>query len=297
MELARTNAAGCPTAEPTVSTTTPCESATLEAARPRALEPVNARYLGITLLVLFLTAAGVQNAIVLTWINVTGGNLSQPGTIYGLALVFAQQGLAALACGFSRQHFAVRALLFLGAVFISGDLACRYDGRPELQGTWMLAMLAHGGLVLGFACWLRAMGLTLAREKESAPDRPSRWQFHLIRLFAVTTIAAVLAGVFSQLPINKTRLPHILFEAAILGVVPLQVGYCVLAGGRFSTIVIVGFATVVAVGALLGLALPNGDLLNQLWLTLLQSLMIHAAASIVQQAGYRIVESQPASKK
>lgn len=273
-----------------MSTSTPSEAVALDAARPRALEPVDPRYLGLTLLILFLTAAGVQNAIVLTWINVAGGNLSQPGTIYGLALVFAQQGLAALACGFSRQHFAVRAILFLSAVFISGDLASRYDGRPELQGTWMLTMLAQGSLVLGFVCWLRVMGLVLRREEEPLPDKPSRWQFQLIRLFAVTTIAAILAGVFSQLPINYRQLPHFLFAAAVLSVLPLQICACVLMGSRFSTIVIVGFATVCGLGALLSL-LPGGDLLNQLWMTLLQSLMIHAAASIVQQAGYRLASS------
>lgn len=277
--------------------TTPSEAVALETPRPRALEPVHPRYLGLTLLLLFLTAAGVQNAIVLTWINVSGANLSQPGPIYGLALVFAQQGLAALACGFSRHTFAVRALLFLAAVFISGDLASRYDGRPELQGTWMLAMLAHGCFVLAFVWRMQGLGLWLVRDGEPAADRPTRWQFRLIRLFAITTIAAVLAGVFSWLPVNTTQLPHFLFEAAILGIVPLQVGYCVLASARFSTIVIVGFATVVATGALLGLILPGGDLLNQLWLVLLQSLMIHAAASIVQQAGYRIVECGVASKK
>lgn len=268
-------------------------------APPRALpQDANSRYIGATLLLLFLTAAGVQNAIVLTWINVTGGNLSQPGTIYGVALVFAQQGLVALACGFSRQHIALRTLLFLATVFLSGDLASRYEGRPGLQGTWMLALLAHGLLVLGFVCWLRAMGCALVRDEDVPPDRPARWQFRLIRLFAVTTIAAVLAGVFSQLPIDNDQLPHFLFTAAVLSIVPLQVGYCVLARARFTTIVIVGFATVCAVGSLLGLLLPASDLLSMMWLALLQSLMIHAATSIAQQAGYRITDTgKPSGKK
>jgi hypothetical protein len=275
------------------------ETPTIAAAPARAIgQSNNSRYLGLTLLLLFLTAAGVQNAIVLTWINVTGGNLSQPGTIYGLALVFAQQGLVALACGFSRQHIAMRTVLFLAAVFVSGDLAGRYDGRPGLQGTWMLAMLAHGCLVLCYVCWMRgSIGLVLVLDDEPPPARPIRWQFRLIRLFAVTTIAAVLLGLFSRLRIDGEQLPDLLFEAAILSIVPVQVGYCVLARARFATLVIVGFATVVALGALLSLALPDGDLLCKLWMTLLQSLMIHAAASIVQQAGYRLEDTGKKVKK
>ena len=93
------------------------------------------------------------------------------------------------------------------------------------------------------------------------------------------------------MPINNNQLPHFLLTAGVLAIVPLQVGYCVLARARFTTIVIVGFATVCAVGSLLGLLLPASDLLSMLWMTLLQSLMIHAATSIAQQAGYRIEDS------
>ena len=135
------------------------------------------------------------------------------------------------------------------------------------------------------------MGCVLVLEGESASPRSERWQFRLIRLFALTTVAAVLLGVFSRLPIDDDQAPHLLYEAAVLAILPLQVGYCVLARARFATMVIVAFATVVALGALLSLTLPAGDLLSQLWMTMLQSLMIHAAASIAQQAGYRIEET------
>src|SRR5688572_22453752 len=141
----------------------------LPMSRQVQFTPTTTPYLGLTLTLLFLTAAGVQNAIVLTWINVTGGDLSQPGTIYGLALVFAQQGLVALYCGFSRQHVALRTILFLLAIFASGDLASRYDGRPGMQGTWMLVMLAHGLFVLGGVWFARFNGLRLAFGEDREP--------------------------------------------------------------------------------------------------------------------------------
>lgn len=246
-------------------------------------------YLGLTLTLLFLTAAGVQNAIVLTWIHVAGGNLSQPATIYGLALVLAQQGLVALHCGFSRQHIALRTALFLATVFVSGDLAARYDGRPGLQGTWMLAMLAHGLFVLCGVWHARLNGIRLRLGAEREPD-DGPWQFTLLRLFAVMTIAAVLLGLFTYLRLEHDELPHILVQAALLGALPLQICFCVLWNGRFFTIVKVGFATVCVIATILTFLLRDADALSMVWLTLLQSLMLHAALSVVQQAGYRLVE-------
>lgn|GEM_PF-513646 len=257
----------------------------------RSVAPIraNSPYLGLTLTLLFLTAAGVQNAIVLTWINVTGGNLSQPGTIYGLALVFAQQGLVALHCGFSRQHVALRTGLFLATMFVSGDLASRYDGRPEMQGTWMLALLAHGLFVHCGVWHARIIGLRLSLPGETDADE-APWQFTLLRLFAAMTISAALLGVFSYLHVDDEQLLHLLTQAALLGALPLQICFCALMNGRFFTLVKVSFATVCLVTTILTFLMPDGELLPMLWLTLLQSLMIHAAISVVQQAGYRIVE-------
>lgn len=251
----------------------------------------NAPYLGLTLTLLFLTAAGVQNAIVLTWINVTGGNLSQPGTIYGLALVFAQQGLVALHCGFSRQHVALRTAIFLTVVLVSGDLACRYDGRPGLLGTWLLAMLAHGLFVLALVWWSRLVGMQL-RQVGEPESVATPWQFTLLRLFAVMTLAAVLLGVFSYLRIDSEQFAELFIQAVLLGAVPLQVGFSVLMNARFFLLVKISFATVCLVTTILTFLLPSGDLLSILWLTLLQSLMIHAAMSVVQQAGYQLVDTK-----
>ncbi|WP_254511663.1 hypothetical protein [Anatilimnocola floriformis] len=271
------------TADDLLSQTQPAYSSQ-QVALPRANSP----YLGLTLTLLFLTAAGVQNAIVLTWINVAGGNQSQPGTIYGLALVFAQQGLVALYCGFSRQHVALRTALFLAAMFISGDLASRYAGHAELQGTWMLAMLAHGLFVLSGVWYARILGmrLTLTGERD-ADDAP--WQFTLLRLFAVTTIAALLMGVFTYLRIDQEQLPHLFVQAILLGALPLQVWFVALMQERFLLLIKISFATICVATTILTFLLPDADLLTMLWLTLLQSLMIHAAVSVIQQAGYRIV--------
>lgn len=258
----------------------------------RSAEWVNSRYLGLTLTLLFLTAAGVQNAIVLTWINVTGGNSSQPGNIYGLALIFAQTGLVALHCGFSRQHIALRTALFLATVLVSGDLASRYDGRTGLQGTWMIALLAHGLFVLVLTWWLRVNGCRLVQGGEQPTDSPIRWQFNLLRLFGVTTIAAIVLGVFSRFKVNTELLPHMVYEATILALLPLQVCFCVLKERRFSTMVITGFGTVCGLGVVLGLIVPGNDVLSMLWRTFVQSLMLHAALSIVRQAGYQMVERE-----
>ena len=266
-------------------------SATAEEFLPPGVETAhrNSPYLGLTLTLLFLTAAGVQNAIVLTWINIAGGSHSQPGTIYGLALVFAQQGLVALYCGFSRQHLALRTSLFLAATFISGDLACRYMGLPEMRGTWMLAMLGHGMFVLGGVWYARILGIRLVlggeRDEEEAP-----WQFSLFRLFALTTIAAGVLGVYSYLRVDQEQAPHLLVQAVLLAALPLQVCFSALLSQRFFLLVKISFATVCLVTTILTFLIPEADLLTMLWLTLLQSLMIHAAISVVQQAGYRLVE-------
>jgi hypothetical protein len=249
----------------------------------------NSPYLGLTLTLLFLTAAGVQNAIVLTWINLAGGNHSQPGTIYGLALVFAQQGLVALHCGFSRQHMALRTSLFLAAMFVSGDLASRYTGQPEMRGTWMLAMLGHGLFVLVGVWYARILGIRLVLRGERDVDE-TPWQFTLLRLFAVTTIAAMVLGVYSYLRVDQEQAPHLLIQAVLLAVVPLQVCFCALMSSRFFLLVKISFATVCLATTILTFLIPEADLLTMLWLTLLQSLMVHAAISVVQQAGYRIVE-------
>jgi hypothetical protein len=279
-----------------VSTTEFTPEATLSPrVHRRTLDHSRTPYLGLTLTLLFLTAAGVQNAIVLTWINVTGGNLSQPGTIYGLALVFAQQGLVALYCSFSRQHIAWRTAVFLAAMFVSGDLASRYDGRTSMQGTWMLIMLIHGLFVVAGACWARIVGLRFQLAEERDPGGV-RWQFTLLRLFAVTTLAAVLLGIFSYLRIDFEHLDPMLLEAVVLGVLTLQVSFCVLMSAKFFTIIKMGFAGVCVATTLLTFTARDLDALSSLWLTLLHSLMTHAAMSIVQQAGYRLVEPEKQTK-
>lgn len=247
-----------------------------------------ARTIGWTLTVLFITAAIVCNAIVLTWINVAGGSWPQPATILGMALVFSQQGLVAYACGFGRQHFVFRTLLFVATATLSGMIGSRCIGRSEIQGSWVVMMLVHGVIVLAGAWYCRARGwrLVLAGEGESAPQSP--WQFSLARLFAITTSAAIILGIVQQLRVEQRLILTMLTPAAILAVCCLICAWLGMTRQPWTRIVFTSFALVWVAAGIMCLNLGRDSFAPTFWLVLFNALFIFSAISIVRMAGYRI---------
>jgi hypothetical protein len=245
-----------------------------------------ARVLGWTLTILFLTTAGVLNAVVLTWVNVAGGSWPQPATILGLALVFAQQGLVALACGFGRQHFAFRAFLFVAASAFSSIVASRYEGRPDLQGTWLAALLVHSSGLLLVSWYLRARGCELRLPIQVTPPRSRPWQFSLAKLFALTTTVAILLAMVIRWQIELRSLPLILFVAFVLGMdlmlISLQLGGRATAAG-----VAWGFIGTGLLAVFLGYVMQ--DTMTALWLALSHSLLVQSSLGIIRLAGFQLV--------
>jgi hypothetical protein len=260
-------------------------AATHDTVVPASSRSPPARFVGWTLTVLFLTAAGVLNAIALTWLNLVGGSWPQPVTIVGLALVFAQMGLVALACGFTRVSFAFRALMFISTAAFSSFLACRYDGRPDLQGSWLTALLVHGGIIVLFAGYSRARGFVMTNGSEP-PVSARPWQFSLAKLFAVTTTVAILVALATRWRIEPLAL-------AVMSVVAMTmalhlISIAALMAERFNSAnMILSFAVTIILALLLGVQLQ--DVVSAFWLLLLQFLFAQAALGIVRIAGYRLV--------
>jgi hypothetical protein len=252
-------------------------------------QPVPAKSIGWALTVLFITAAIVTDALTLTWVNIAGGNWPQPATLLGMGLVFAQMGLAAVACGFSRQHFVFRTLLFLVTAVATGMVGSRAAGRAEIQGSWIVMMLFHGSAVLVAVWCFRAQRwrLRLAGEAEREPISP--WQFSLARLFAVTTSAAILLGIVQQLRVEPAFVVEILVVALLLAVLPILISLLILTRCGWFWLIAGGFGATAAVGLLVGSVVrgppERGPFLA---LVLLQSLFIFAAVGLVRLAGYSV---------
>lgn len=263
---------------------------------PAALVPTElpqqppARFLGWTLTVLFITAAIVFNALVLTWVNVAGASWPQPSSVLGLSLVFAQQGLVAMACGFGRQHFLFRTLLFLSSAVTTGMIGCRCEGQTNIQGSWIVMLVGHGLIVLIFVWCLRIAGwrLRLRGDVDAATAAP--WQFSLGRLFALTTSVAIVLGIGQRLSVEGHLMGRMMLIALLLAGVAIPLCFLVLSLSRWTWIIVGGFAAVLATG--LGLALilgtPGPNLFALFLLTLLQGMIVLGALSMVRLAGYSI---------
>lgn len=249
-----------------------------------------ARFLGWTLTVLFITAAIVCNALVLTWVNVAGTTWSQPPSLLGLSLVFAQQGLVAMVCGFGRQHFLFRTLLFLSSAVIAGVVGGRCEGRSDIPGTWIVMMVCHGLVVLAFVWCLRIAGWRLRLQGEVDSAAASPWQFSLGRLFALTTSVAIILGIGQRLSIEGHLMGRMMLIAFLLAAVPIPLCFLALSLTRWAWVVLGGFAAVLATGLALELILgpPGPNRFALFYLTLLQGMIVLGSLSIVRLAGYSI---------
>jgi hypothetical protein len=257
------------------------------AARPHA----SPRFVGWSLTVLFLTAAGVLNAVALTWTNVAASAWPQPAAVLGLALAFAQQGLVTLVCGYSRQSFGFRVLLFLGTTAVSGFAASRYDGRYDAAGTWMIAMAVHGGVLLWCIWRFRAWGWRLILAGEIQPITASPWQFSLARLMAVVTSAAILLGIVIRLKSDPQILIELVASAAILAAIPGFAAYLMLTRVSATRVMLRAFVIFTIITLLLARPVSATNLLPVFWFVLMQSLIAYAALAIVRLAGYRLVRA------
>lgn len=257
--------------------------------RPRA---VPARFIGWTLTVLFITAAFVSNALVLTWVNRSVSAWPQPATLLGMSLVFAQMGLVSLACGFGRQHFIFRTLFFLITATTAGMVGSRCIGHPQYQGLWIVMMLAHGTLVLLGAWAMRIAGWQLQLTSEPQGERVSPWQFSIARLFALTTATAIVLGVVQRLAMERVFLLNVVLAGVTLGGLPIVVGALMLTRRRALNVVFFSSCAIAMTTFLFQMQVGGrSQIVGAFYVVLLQSLLLFSGLAIVRLAGYHLVRT------
>jgi hypothetical protein len=251
----------------------------------------NATLVAWTLTILFVTATAELVAIVITWLRVAGAEWPQPATIAALSLAFAIQALGALVCGLGRMAIAFRAWVFFLTALVSGYLLSRGPGGSF--GNDLARSCLFGLLVLA-GCWLiRARGWSLALAHETQVKRVSPWQFQLLHMFCVTTLAAVVLGLFRWYGVQLPQVVRSSWFYFWLSLIPLGAMFGLLSRWRGTWVVMHGFATVLVVFLAVHQSFRPVDLASLSFLLVSFSLTLHAALAIVRLAGYRLIPTAP----
>ena len=249
----------------------------------------NSTIIAWTLALLFVVAAAELNIITITWARLTPSPGLQPTTVLALALGFAESGLLVLVCGLGRQHFAWRAWLFTISAVGPGWFVHR--AIPTNSSGFLIALFfLHATLILVSTWVWQARGWRLVLAHEQSPKHKSRWQFSVANLFAVTTCAAFIFGLFRYLPLTwdefVSPLPIFVCTAAISS----MAAYLVLTCQRFLLVVLGAFATMLAATCLWHAWAGLNDFASGFFLMLLTSLLVLAGLYIARLAGYRLVK-------